>query len=57
MDNLSKIKDGTYAINLDGHDVTYFDSFGVKHIAKEIKAIIGNKKIKKIFLEYNHMIR
>ena len=45
--NLSKIKDGTYVINLDEYEsirthwialyvnddnVTYFDSFGVEHI-------------------------
>ena len=27
-------------------DVTYFDSFGVEHIPKEIKAFINNKNIK-----------
>ena len=56
-----KKKDGTYIINLDGYsdigthwvalwvdnnDVTYFDSFAVKHIPKEIKAFINNKSIK-----------
>ena len=50
--NLSTIKDGAYIINLDEYEsigthwialyfndnnVTYFDSFGVKHIPKEIK--------------------
>ena len=60
-DNLPKIKDGPYVINLDeysdigthwialyvlNNDVTYFDSFGVEHIPKEIKAFIGNKNIK-----------
>ena len=59
-DNLSKIKDGAYVINLDEHsdigtnwvalcvtndDVTYFDSFSVKHIPKEIKEFINNKNI------------
>ena len=54
-DNLTKIKDGAYIINLDeysyigthwvalwvdNNDVTYFDSFGVEHIPKEIKAFI-----------------
>ena len=54
-DNLQKIKDGAYIINLDEYsdigthwvalyvhndDVTYFDSFGVEHIPKEIKAFI-----------------
>ena len=28
------------------NDVTYFDSFGVEDIPKEIKAFIGNKNIK-----------
>ena len=28
------------------NDVTYFDSFGVEHIPKEIKAFIGNKNVK-----------
>ena len=56
-----KIKDGAYIINLDKYSdigtrwvalhvnnnyVTYFDSFGVGHIAKEIKAFIKNKNIK-----------
>ena len=55
--NLSKIKDGTYIINLDEYEsiethwivnsknVTYFDSFGVEHIPKEIRKFIGNKNI------------
>ena len=61
-DNLhNKIKDGAYVINLDGYsnigthwialyvknnDITYFDSFGVEHIPKEIKAFIKNRNIK-----------
>ena len=28
------------------NDVTYFDSFGVEHIPKEIKTFISNKNIK-----------
>ena len=55
-DNLSvKIKDGAYVINLDKYsdigtrwvalyvqnNVTYFDSFGVEHISKEIKIFIN----------------
>ena len=58
--NLPKIKGGAHVINLDeysdigthcialyvlNNDVTYFDSFGVEHISKEIKAFIRNKKI------------
>ena len=54
-DNLPKMKDGAYIINLDEYsdigthwvalwvdnNVTYFDSFGVEHIPKKIKAFIG----------------
>ena len=58
--NLPKIKDWTYAINLDefkstenhwialyviGNKVIYFESFGAEHIPKEIKKFIGNKNI------------
>ena len=54
-DNLPKIKDGAYGINLDEYsdirthwialyasdnNVTYFDSFGVEYIPKEIKTLI-----------------
>ena len=61
-DNLpDKIKDGAYVINLDeysdicthwialwvnNNNVTYFDSFGVEHIPKEIKTFIKNRNIK-----------
>ena len=70
-DNLPKIKDGAYVINLDEYsdirthwvalyvhngDAIYFDSIGVEHIPKEIKAFIENKTLKRIFLEYKHMI-
>ena len=60
-DNLQKIKDGAYMINLDeysdigihcvalyvqNNDFTYFDSFGVEHIPKKITTFINNKNIK-----------
>ena len=61
-DNLpNKIRDGAYVINLDeysdigthwialyvkNNDITYFDSFGVEHIPKEITKFIKNKNIK-----------
>ena len=60
-DNLpNKIKDGAYVINLDEYsdigthwmalnvknNVTYFDSFGVEHIPKEIKTFIKNRNSK-----------
>ena len=56
-DNLTKIKDGAYIINIDEYshigthwvalyvhndDVTYFDSFGVEHIPKEIETFIDH---------------
>ena len=62
--NSAEIKDGAYIINLDeysdfgthwvalyvsNNDVTYFDSFGVENIPKEIKAFIANKNITNIF--------
>ena len=49
--NLPKVKDGAYVINLDeyestgthwialyvnGNNIAYFDSFGIEHIRKEI---------------------
>ena len=61
-DNLPEIKDAAYVTNLDeysdigthwvslwvnnSNNVTYFDSFGVEYIPKEIKTLIGNKNIK-----------
>ena len=57
-DNLPKIKDEAYVINLDEYEstgihwialyviaenVTYFDSFGVERVPREIKKFIGNK--------------
>ena len=55
------IKNGAYVINLDefedvgtywialyvkNNEITYFDSFGVEHVPKEIKKFIGLKIIK-----------
>ena len=60
-DNLPKIKDGAYVINLDeysdigthwvalyvnNNNVTYFDSFGGEHIPKVIKTFINSKNKK-----------
>ena len=61
-DKWPKIKDGVYIINLDecsniktywvalwvnnNNNVTCLNSFGVEHIPKEIKTLIGNKNIK-----------
>ena len=61
--NLPKIKDAAYIINLDefksmgthliilyvnSNNITYFDSFGVEYILKEIKKFVRNKNITKI---------
>ena len=35
---------------------TYFDSFGVEHTPKEIKALTI-KTLKQLFSEYKHIIR
>ena len=58
--NLPKIKDGAYVINLaefksigthwialyvNAENITYFGSFGVEHIPKEIRKIVGNKNV------------
>ena len=59
INNLPKIKDGAYVINLDEYEsiethwialyvnsnnVTYFDSFGDEHIPKRIKQIYSKQK-------------
>ena len=31
---------------MNSHNLTYFDSFGIEHIPKEIKKLINNKNIK-----------
>ena len=46
--NLDKYSDiGTHwiALHVNNRSATYFDSFGVEHIPKEIKKFIGNKNI------------
>ena len=47
-DNLNIFnKDGAYIINLEKNDnVTYFDSFGIEYIPKEITKLINDKSIK-----------
>ena len=60
-DNLpDKIKDGAYVVNLDEYfdigthwialsvnnkTVTYFGSFGIEHISKEVKKFVNNKNM------------
>ena len=60
-DNLPKVKNGAFVVNYDeysgiglhwitlyilNNNVTYFDSFEVEHIPKEIEPFIGNKEHK-----------
>ena len=33
------------ALHVNGDNITYFDNFGVEHITKELKKVIGNKII------------
>ena len=73
INNLSEIKDEACIINLDefqsigtnwialyvnGENVTYFDSFGVEHIPKQIGKFIGNDNIKNIYRiqAYNSLV-
>ena len=70
--NLFKIKDWAYVINrhdfkstgthwvflyVNSDNVTYFDSFRVEHIPKEIKKFIRKKNIKQIFIECKNSVR
>ena len=63
---------GAYVINLDeysdigthwitlyvkNNDITYFYSFGVEHIPKEIKAFIKNKNVKTNIFRIQAMIQ
>ena len=34
------------ALYVKDNEITYFDSFGVEHVFKEIKRLIGHKNIK-----------
>ena len=46
LDEYSDIGIHWVALNVQNNNVTYFDSFGVEHIPKEIKTFINNKNIK-----------
>ena len=58
QNNLPKIKDKSIrtpwiALHVNGNNITYFDSFRVKHIPKEIKNYSAKKILKQIFIEHN----
>ena len=57
LDDYSDIGTHWVALHVHNNDVTYFDSFGVEHIPKEIKAFIKNENIKTNILEYKHTIQ
>ena len=46
LDEYSDIGIHWIALYVKNNEVTYFDSFGVEHILKEIKAFIKNRNIK-----------
>ena len=48
LDEYSDIGTKWVALNVNNKNVTYFDSFGVEHIPKEIKIFINNKNIFRI---------
>ena len=45
LDEYESIGNHWIALYVNSENVTYFDSFGVEHIPKEIIKIIGNKNI------------
>ena len=72
INSLRKIKNGAYVINLhenkstgihwialhvNDNNITYFDTFEVEHIPREIRKFNGNKNVKTTFLEYKLTIR
>ena len=46
LDEYKSIGTHWIALYVNGDNVTYFDSFRVEYIPKEIKNVIGNKNIK-----------
>ena len=69
--NLSKIKNRKCIISLDGYEsiktdwialyvnaknITYFDSFGVENIPKEIRNSLKIKILHQIFIKYKYMM-
>ena len=45
LDEYESIGTHWIALNVNRNNATYLDNFGVDHIPKEIKKIIGNKNI------------
>ena len=45
LDEYNSIETHLIVLHVNGDNVTYFGSFGVEHILKEIKKVIGNRNI------------
>ena len=45
LDEYESIRTDWIALYVNAEDVTYFYSFGVEHIPKEIRKFIGNKNL------------
>ena len=45
LDEYESIRTDWIALYVNAEDVTYFYSFGVEHILKEIRKFIGNKNL------------
>ena len=45
FDEYESIGTNWIALYVNAKNITYFDSFGVEHIPKEVRKFIGNKNI------------
>ena len=59
LDKYESIRTHQVALYVNGNNMIYFDNFGVEHVSKKIKEIIGNKTITnkkgKSLLEYTNL--
>ena len=53
LDEFKSIETQWIALYLNDNSIVYFDSFGVKHIPKEMEMFIGNKKYNKYLYDTN----
>ena len=51
LDEFKSIETQWIALYLNDNSIVYFDSFGVKHILKEMEMFIGNKKYNKYTIQ------
>ena len=57
LEEFKSIETNWIALQVNGDNVMFSDSFGVKHIQKQIKKTTGNKNvITYIFIEFKQMI-